>query len=65
MRAYWVQCVKADTVICDAGRGGPSHGLESELLPRLLDHTIRSYFPDIWRAHLGDTLRACPTLIYV
>jgi hypothetical protein len=40
-----------------AGRGGPSHGLEAELLPRMLDFTIRSYFPDIWRAHLGDTLQ--------
>ncbi|KAK9842567.1 hypothetical protein WJX81_006471 [Elliptochloris bilobata] len=40
------------------GRGGPSHGLETELLPRMLDHTIRSYFPDIWRAHLGSTLQA-------
>lgn len=40
-----------------AGRGGPSQGLEAELLPRMLDHTIRTYFPDIWRAHLGDTLQ--------
>ena len=49
---------------CTAGRGGPSHGLEAELLPRMLDLTIRSYFPDIWRAHLGDTLRARPTLVF-
>jgi len=40
------------------GRAGPSQGLEAELLPRMLDHTIRTYFPDIWRAHLGDTLQA-------
>ena len=52
-------------MLCSAGRGGPSHGLEAELLPRMLDHTIRAYFPDIWRAHLGDTLRASPTLKYL
>ena len=40
-----------------AGRGGPSQGLEAELLPRMLDHTIRTYSPDIWHAHLGDTLQ--------
>ena len=64
MRPYWLPYVNADIAFCDAGRGGPSHGLEAELLPRMLDHTIRAYFPDIWRAHLGDTLRACPPYIY-
>lgn len=63
VRTFSVPCIKPNTGLCSAGRGGPSHGLEVELLPRMLDHTIRSYFPDIWRAHLGDTLRACPTLV--
>ena len=39
------------------GRVGPSHGLAAELLPRMLDHTIRTFFPTIWEARGGDSLR--------
>ncbi|GFR47232.1 hypothetical protein Agub_g8916, partial [Astrephomene gubernaculifera] len=36
------------------GRRGSSAGLESALLPPLLHHVIRTYFPDIWAAHGGE-----------
>ena len=38
------------------GRVGPSHGLATELLPVMLDHTIRTFFPSIWEARGGDAL---------
>ncbi len=38
------------------GRQGPSCGLEHELLPGLLNYTIRHFFPEIWMAHNGDGL---------
>ena len=41
-----------------AGRVGPSHGLQDQMLPVMLDHTIRTFFPDIWQARAGDTLQA-------
>ncbi|KAI8465473.1 MAG: hypothetical protein J3K34DRAFT_525334 [Monoraphidium minutum] len=35
------------------GRAGPSAGREGEMLPSMVDYTIRVLFPDIWRAHGG------------
>ena len=41
-----------------AGRSGPSagKGLEHTMLPEMLDHIIRTFFPHIWKAPVG-TLR--------
>jgi hypothetical protein len=30
--------------------------MEGELLPAMINFTIRSYFPEIWAAHRGDDL---------
>jgi hypothetical protein len=30
--------------------------MDHEMLPALLDHTIRTFFPAIWQARMGDTL---------
>ncbi|GAX75938.1 hypothetical protein CEUSTIGMA_g3381.t1 [Chlamydomonas eustigma] len=38
------------------GREGPSRGLEHELLPKMVNFTIQTYFPDIWTSHNGDQL---------
>ncbi|KAJ9531989.1 hypothetical protein QJQ45_003694 [Haematococcus lacustris] len=43
------------------GRAGPSVGLEAELLPGLLQHTMRTYFPDLWQQHGGDQLASSHT----
>ncbi|KXZ47900.1 hypothetical protein GPECTOR_32g513 [Gonium pectorale] len=40
------------------GRRGPSAGLEAALLPTMLHHTIRTYFPDLWAQHAGDEIAA-------
>ncbi|GLC50161.1 hypothetical protein PLESTB_000349300 [Pleodorina starrii] len=40
------------------GRRGSSAGREAAMLPTLLHHTIRTYFPDIWAAHDGDAIAA-------
>jgi len=37
-------------------RSGPSAELEGELLPTLLDFTIRTHFSHIWRKHKGEAL---------
>lgn len=39
-----------------AGRAGPSAGLEHEMLPVMVNHTIRTYFAGIWERHKGDVL---------
>ncbi|EFJ44662.1 hypothetical protein VOLCADRAFT_106324 [Volvox carteri f. nagariensis] len=40
------------------GRRGSSAGQEVAMLPTLLHHTIRTYFPDIWASHQGDAISA-------
>ncbi|KAG2449256.1 hypothetical protein HYH02_006001 [Chlamydomonas schloesseri] len=40
------------------GRRGPSAGREAALLPVLLHHVIRTYYPAIWAAHDGDAIAA-------
>ncbi|GIL91706.1 hypothetical protein Vretimale_14826 [Volvox reticuliferus] len=40
------------------GRRGSSAGLETAMLPTLLHHTIRTYFPAIWASHDGDVIAA-------
>ena len=38
--------------VCITGRAGPSfaesRGTEKEMLPVMLNHIIKTYFPDIW-----------------
>ena len=29
------------------GRAGPSHGLQDEMMPKMLDYTINTFFPHI------------------
>ena len=38
------------------GRSGPSagKGLEHTMLPEMLDHIIRTFFPHIWKAPSGS-----------
>lgn len=33
----------------ETGRDGPSHGLEGEMLPVMLDYCIKNFFPPIWK----------------
>eukprot|EP00197_Chlamydomonas_leiostraca_P006379 CAMPEP_0202866778 /NCGR_PEP_ID=MMETSP1391-20130828/8355_1 /ASSEMBLY_ACC=CAM_ASM_000867 /TAXON_ID=1034604 /ORGANISM="Chlamydomonas leiostraca, Strain SAG 11-49" /LENGTH=630 /DNA_ID=CAMNT_0049546761 /DNA_START=152 /DNA_END=2041 /DNA_ORIENTATION=+ len=40
------------------GRTGPSVGREAEMLPAMLHHTIRTYYPHLWAEHGGDALAA-------
>ncbi|GLI65597.1 hypothetical protein VaNZ11_009173 [Volvox africanus] len=40
------------------GRRGSSAGFETTMLPTLLHHTIRTYFPSIWASHDGDAIAA-------
>jgi hypothetical protein len=39
------------------GRSGPSFGLEDEMLPTMLDHVVRTFYPEIWQANNGDALQ--------
>ncbi|MEW5317624.1 MAG: hypothetical protein WDW38_008907 [Sanguina aurantia] len=48
-------CKPVDPV---TSRGGPSEKDGHALLPKLLHHTIRAYFPHIWAAHGGERLTA-------
>ncbi|PNH04070.1 Selenoprotein O [Tetrabaena socialis] len=46
------------------GRRGPSAGQEALLLPAMLHHTIRTYFPHIWAQHDGDAIAAGVGWVY-
>eukprot|EP01102_Stenamoeba_stenopodia_P017006 TRINITY_DN6031_c0_g1_i2.p1 TRINITY_DN6031_c0_g1~~TRINITY_DN6031_c0_g1_i2.p1 ORF type:complete len:636 (-),score=139.50 TRINITY_DN6031_c0_g1_i2:338-2245(-) len=35
----------------ETGREGPSHGLEHEILPKMLSYVIQTFYPDIWNKH--------------
>ena len=50
MHAYVILCTAF------AGRGGPSRGMQHEMLPGMLRYTIKSFFPAIWSLHGGDSL---------
>ena len=42
------------------GRTGPSYtkdgALQAQMLPVMLNHVIKSYFPGLWQQHNGDSL---------
>ena len=56
MDTSYIMCIYMEDV--HTGRSGPSagKGLEHTMLPEMLDHIIRTFFPHIWKAPLG-TLR--------
>ena len=56
MDTSYIMCIYMEDV--HTGRSGPSagKGLEHTMLPEMLDHIIRTFFPHIWKAPSG-TLR--------
>ena len=53
LKCLWsgVVCIDFKADAPSAGREGPSHGLEGDMLHPMLDFTIKQYFHDIWAAH--------------
>eukprot|EP00198_Chlamydomonas_reinhardtii_P010390 XP_001699727.1 predicted protein [Chlamydomonas reinhardtii] len=47
------------------GRRGPSAGHEAAILPVMLHHAIRTYYPAIWAAHDGDRIAAGVGAMYL
>ncbi len=46
------------SLLLSPGRRGPSAGLENALLPVMLHHVIRTYYPHLWEAHGGEAIAA-------